>query len=94
MKIFKSAQQKNFAVNVDMYSEVELDLLLSLGIVAKPFADSRLCETSREYKCVFASYCKQVKVLYDNEYKRYYTAVILKDSIANQTGYQFIYINL
>lgn len=69
MKILKTAEQKNFRVSVESYTERELKELECSGFIEMLF----------EHYVVYASNCKDVKVKYNKEYG-YYENVVTHNS--------------
>lgn len=93
MKIRKNAEQKNFVVNKDFYTEYELLTMAREKIIfcLDEVYDIRYITNIRQVEgsCfrIFADMCKEVKVVYDKTYGCYETAVITNND-------QLIYICL
>lgn len=87
MKVLKKAEQKNVVVDKDMYTEKDLKLMEAKGFVT---SDKNIftCEDEEavNYR-VFLDDCKDIKVIYNEEFGFYANVVTLK------TGEE-IYINL
>lgn len=79
MKVLRRAEQKNFRVDVDFYTEKEIEIMLALHFIDKPFADYDR-DIDRDYTCVYACDCSKIEVVYDNDYGCYKNVVTLKDS--------------
>ena len=87
MKILKKAEQRNFIVNKDMYSLKELVELCKLGyIICHPYnsfeekkIDSTLDIFGGDIFRIYASYCTNVKVIYNSKYGFYENVVETKD---------------
>lgn len=67
MKILKKAQQKNFIVDCDYYTNREIDTMLDNGLIKRLFNDY----------VVYAINCKEVKVICKDGF--YFSVVITKD---------------
>lgn len=82
MKIIKNAEQKNFIVDKDYYSDQELLLMARKKIIFSidELYDIRYITDIRQVEdcCfrIFADMCKEVKVVYDNSFGCYKTVVI------------------
>lgn len=93
MKIRKTAEQKNFIVNKDYYTEYELLSMARKKIIfcINEVFDIRYITNIEQVKdsCfrIFADMCKEVKVVYNNTSGCYDTVVITNDN-------QLIYICL
>lgn len=69
MKVLKNAQVKNFRINVEMYTEKELNDLLNKNIIdVMEFSEN-------PYYCIYAEDCKTIQVEYNKEYGFYTTTV-------------------
>lgn len=82
MKIRKTAEQKNFIVNKDYYTDIELLSMARKKIIfcIDEVFDIRYITNIKQVEdsCfrIFADICKEVKVVYDNESGCYKTVVI------------------
>lgn len=82
MKIRKNAEQKNFIVNKDYYTEDELLLMARKKIIfcIDEVFDIRYITNIRQVEgsCfrIFADMCKEVKVVYNKTFGCYETVVI------------------
>lgn len=82
MKIRKNAEQKNFIVNKDFYTEYELLLMAREKIIFcyDEVFDIRYITNIRQVEdsCfrIFADMCKEVKVVYNKSFGCYETVVI------------------
>lgn len=88
MKILKNAQQKNFRVDKEMYTEYQLTKLLAQSKIHrhpmyyyyKEEGDFKHAELYEWHLVVFTNDCKEVKVIYDKEIGLYRTIAILNDN--------------
>ena len=85
MKIRKNAEQKNFIVNKDFYTEYELLSMARQKTIfcIDEFFNIRYITDIRQVEdsCfrIFADMCKEVKVVYDESFGCYKTVVITKN---------------
>ena len=88
MKILKTAEQKNFIVNKDFYTDIEIWDMLRCGLI---FSFGRNCEhksysnyydvsMSDTYR-IYADYCKEVKTVYNKECGIYENIVVTKNGM-------------
>lgn len=88
MRVLKKAEQRNVVVDKDMYTEKDLKLMEAKGFITSDkniFAPNE-DEEAVNYR-VFLDDCKDIKVIYNEEFGFYANVVTLK------TGEE-IYINL
>lgn len=87
MKVLKTARQKNFRINQEYYREDEIEAMLVNGIIDRPFIDSEkergigCCNYKEQYICLYASNCKEVKVVYDKDFECYDTVAITHNNM-------------
>lgn len=93
MKILKHAEQKNFIVNKDMYTERTIQALMDMGFVfwfddnfTEHYTTSKWLWDEKEYR-VYASNIEEIKVIYNKEYGFY-------ETIAKMFNKEIIHINL
>lgn len=69
MKVLKRAEQRNFRVNTEAYTEYEL----------KEMEDCNFIEMLFGFYVVYASDCKEVKVIYNKNLGCYENVVVLNN---------------
>ena len=88
MKILKTAEQKNFIVDKDFYTDIEIWDMIRRGLI---FSFGRNCEhksysnfndvsMSDTYR-IYADYCDEVKTVYNKEYGIYENIVVTKNGM-------------
>ena len=88
MKILKTAEQKNFIVNKDFYTDIEIWDMVRCGLIFsfdrncehKSYSDYSDVSMSDTYR-IYADYCKEVKTVYNKEYGIYENIVVAKNGM-------------
>ena len=88
MKILKTAEQKNFIVNKDFYTDIEIWGMVRCGLFFsfdrncehKSYSDYSDVSMSDTYR-IYADYCKEVKTVYNKEYGIYENIVVAKTAL-------------
>lgn len=88
MKILKTAEQKNFIVDKDFYTDIEIWDMVRCGLIFsfdgncehKSYNNFHDVSMSDIYR-IYADYCDEVKVIYNKEYGIYENIAVAKNGM-------------